>query len=111
MRREIQYHWRVREVMARAGMKNSRDLVGPLRERGITLSESQIYRIVGQEPERIAFKVLVALCDIFGIEAGDLITYTATDTRQSRSKVVNAAADVPLLNAYRPVKARIVSDD
>jgi DNA-binding Xre family transcriptional regulator len=111
MRREIQYHWRVREHMARAGMRNSRDLVGPLRERGITLSESQIYRIVGQEPERIAFKVLVALCDIFGIEAGDLITYTATDTRQSRSKVANAAADVPLLNAYRPVKARIVSDD
>jgi hypothetical protein len=35
----------------------------------------------------------------------------ATDTRQSRSKVVNAAAEVPLLNAYRPVKARIVSDD
>jgi hypothetical protein len=32
-----------------------------------------------------------ALCDIFGIEAGD--------------------SDVPLLNAYRPVKARIVSDD
>jgi DNA-binding Xre family transcriptional regulator len=111
MRREIQYHWRVREHMARAGMKNSRDLVGPLRERGITLSESQIYRIVGQEPERIAFKVLVALCDIFGIEAGDLITYTATDTRQSRSKVANAAAEVPLLNAYRPVKARIISDD
>lgn len=111
MRREIQYHWRVREHMARAGMKNSRDLVGPLRERGITLSESQIYRIVGQEPERIAFKVLVALCDIFGIEAGDLITYTATNTRQSRSKVVNAAADVPLLNAYRPVKARIITDD
>ena len=111
MKREIEYHWRIREHMARAGMSNSRDLVGPLRARGITLSESQIYRIVGQEPERIAFKVLVALCDIFGIEAGDLITYTATDTRQSRSKVVNAAAEVPLLNAYRPVKARIVSDD
>ena len=111
MKREIHYYWRIREHMARAGMKNSRDLVGPLRARGITLSESQIYRIVGQEPERIAFKVLVALCDIFGIEAGDLITYTATDTRQPRSKVVNEAADVPLLNAYRPVKARIVSDD
>ena len=111
MKREIEYRWRVREHMARAGMRNSRDLVGPLRERGITFSESQIYRIVGQEPDRIAFKVLVALCDIFGIEAGDLITYTATDTGQSRSKVVNAAADVPLLNAYRPVKARIVSDD
>ena len=111
MKREIQYHWRVREQMARAGMKNSRDLVGPLRERGITLSESQIYRIVGRQPERIGFDVLVALCDIFGVEAGDLITYTAVDSRQSRSKAANAAADVPLLNAYRPVRARIVSRD
>ena len=111
MKRQIQYHWRVREFMARAGMKNSRDLVGPLRERGITLSESQIYRIVGQQPERISFEVLVALCDIFGIEAGDLITYTATDARHTRTKVVNSPSDVPLLNTYRPVKARIVSDD
>lgn len=111
MKREIHYHWRIREFMARAGMKNSRELVGPLRDRGITLSESQIYRIVGQEPERISFNVLVALCDIFGIEAGDLITYTATDTRRARSKTVNSANDVPLLNAYRPVKARIISDD
>ncbi|KXX61533.1 MULTISPECIES: helix-turn-helix transcriptional regulator [Rhodococcus] len=111
MKREIHYHWRVRELMARAGMKNSRDLVGPLRDRGITLSDSQIYRIVGQEPDRIAFKVLVALCDIFGVEAGDLITYTATDARQSRDKAANSPADVPLLNAYRPVRARIITDD
>ena len=118
MKREIHYHWRVRELMARAGMKNSRDLVGPLRDlvgplrdRGITLSDSQIYRIVGQEPDRIAFKVLVALCDIFGVEAGDLITYTATDARQSRNKAANSPADVPLLNAYRPVRARIITDD
>jgi hypothetical protein len=52
-----------------------------------------------------------ALCDIFGIEAGDLITYTAADTRHTRTKVVTTPSDVPLLNAYRPVKARIVSDD
>jgi len=26
MKREIEYHWRIREHMARAGMKNSRDL-------------------------------------------------------------------------------------
>ena len=82
-----------------------------MRERGITLSESQIYRIVGQEPERIAFKVLVALCDIFGVEAGDLITYTATDARQRRTRTANSPADVPLLNAYRPVRARIVDRD
>ncbi|MGV9867866.1 hypothetical protein [Rhodococcus koreensis] len=64
MKREIHYHWRVCELMARAGMKNSRDLVGPLRDQGITLSESQIYRIVGQEPDQVAFKVLVALAAI-----------------------------------------------
>lgn len=111
MKRELHYHWRVRELMARAGMKNSRELVGPLRDRGITLSESQIYRLVGQEPERIAFKVLVALCDIFAVEAGDLISYTASDVRQKRTKAASSPADVPLLNAYRPVRARIVTDD
>ncbi|MFC6466120.1 helix-turn-helix transcriptional regulator [Gordonia humi] len=112
VKREIQYQWRVREHMARVGMKNSRDLVEPLRDRGITLSESQIYRIVGQEPERIAFSVLAALCDIFGVEAGDLVTYTAIDSARRRDKrAVNSPTDVPLLDAYRPVRARIVDDD
>ena len=53
MKREIEYRWRVREFMARHGIRNTRELVGPLRERGITLSESQIYRLVSQNPERI----------------------------------------------------------
>ena len=52
MRREIHYHWRIREHMARAGMKNSRDLVGPLRERGITLSESHVARASYEAPLR-----------------------------------------------------------
>jgi hypothetical protein len=41
-------------------MRSSTDLVEPLRERGITLSSSQVYRIVAQDPERISFKVLAA---------------------------------------------------
>lgn len=45
MKRQVDYQWHVRELMARTGMRNSRDLVGPLRDRGITLSESQIYRL------------------------------------------------------------------
>jgi len=108
MRREVNYHWHVRELMARTGMRNSRDLVEPLRDRGITLSESQIYRIVAQDPERIAFKVLVALADIFRVEVNDLVTYTATDTRAQRSKkVAGAASEVPLIEAYRPIRARV----
>lgn len=108
MRRQVEYQWRVRELMARHGMRNSRDLVEPLRERGITLSESQIYRLVSQEPERIAFKVLVALADIFRVEVNELLTYTATDTRAQRpNRIVGNGAQVPLREAYRPIRARL----
>jgi len=112
MKRQVEYQWHVRELMARMGMRNSRDLVEPLRERGITLSESQIYRLVGQDPERIAFKVLVSLADIFRVEVNELVTYTATDMRAQRpKKVVGSAHEVPLMEAYRPVRARIHQAD
>lgn len=107
MIRNVEHHWHVRELMARNGMRNSRDLVGPLRERGITLSESQVYRIVGQNPDRIAFKVLVALADIFRVDVAGLITYTAVDVRARAKKAADSAADVPLIQAYRPIRARI----
>lgn len=108
MNRQIDYQFRVKELMARAGMRNSRDLVAPLRERGITLSESQIYRLVGQNPDRISFQVLAALCDILKVEANEILTYTATDARtQRRRTAVGDGTDVPLMAAYRPVRARI----
>lgn len=112
MKRQIEYQWHVRELMARRGMRNSRDLVGPLRERGIMLSESQIYRLVGQDPERIAFKVLTALCDVFGVEANELITYTAANTRSTARDRAAAAGDAtPSQLSFRPVRARILDDD
>lgn len=108
MKRQIDYTFRLKELMARAGMRNSRDLVEPLRDRGITLSESQIYRIVGQDPDRIAFKVFAALLDIFNVEANELFTYTANDARtQRRQTAVGELSDVPLMEAYPPVKARV----
>jgi hypothetical protein len=109
MKRELDYQFRVKEFMARAGMRNSRDLVEPLRDRGITYSESQIYRLVSQDPDRIAFKVLVALADIFDTDIGQLVTYTGRDVRTKRSIAVGG--DVPLLESYRPVRARIVAED
>ena len=91
MRREIEYQWRIRELMARQHITSSTQLVEPLRERGITLSASQVYRLVAQDPERIAFKVLVALCDILHCEVNDLVTFTAADARTIRQKrVANA---------------------
>ena len=70
--------------MARHGMENSRELVAPLRERGITLSESPIYRLVEQDPERISFKVLTALCDIFNGEVNELVTFTTAIAKSKR---------------------------
>lgn len=112
MKRQLQYKFRVRELMARAGMRNSRDLVDPLRDRGITLSESQIYRLVSQNPDRIAFQMLVSLCDIFGVEVNELLTYTGTDVKtKQRPAAVGEGTDLPLLEAYRPVRARTTRPD
>lgn len=113
MKRDIEYRWRVRELMARHGMRNTRELVAPLRERGITLSESQIYRMVSQNPERISFQLLAALCDIFAVEANELFTFTATDARTKRQKQAAASGEnvVRFADAYRPGRARIIDDD
>ena len=110
MKREISYEWRVRELMARQRMRSSTELVEPLRERGITLTASQVYRLVAQDPERIAFKVLVALCDVLHCEVNDLVTFTATDARTVRDRQA-VGEDLPELRNYRPVRARILNDD
>ncbi len=45
------------------GYVNAKHLVAELLyERGITLTPNAVWRIVAQEPERISFKVLIALC-------------------------------------------------
>lgn len=113
MKLDIEYRWRARELMARNGMRNTRELVEPLRERVITLSESQIYRMVSQNPERISFQLLAALCDIFGVEANELFTFTAADARSKRQKQATASGEnvVRFADAYKPVRARILDDD
>lgn len=111
MKHQIDYTFHVRELMARSGIHTSRDLVGPLRDRGITLSESQINRIVAHNPERIAFQVLAALCDVFGVEMNQLVTYTSTAVTTKRRRTAGDGTDVPLLDAYRPVRARIHRPD
>ncbi|MGO4248691.1 helix-turn-helix domain-containing protein [Paenarthrobacter sp. RAF54_2] len=85
--------------MARHGMRNTRELVEPLRERGITLSESQIYRMVSQNPERISFQLLAALCDVFGVEANE-----AVHLHGRRCEVQTTEAGRHLRGERRPVR-------
>ncbi|BDE17301.1 hypothetical protein MKCMC460_61610 (plasmid) [Mycobacterium sp. 20KCMC460] len=50
MKREVDYTWRLAELMAAHGMHNSTDLIPRLAERGVQLSRPQVYRIVHQRP-------------------------------------------------------------
>ena len=85
MKRQVDYTWRLAELMAAAGMHNSTELIPRLAERGIELSRPQVYRVVHQRPERVSLQLLAALCDIFGCGVEDLITVTATDVRRKKA--------------------------
>jgi DNA-binding Xre family transcriptional regulator len=106
-RRNVGYRWRLREVMAAQGMFTTTDLVAPLNERGITLSASQVHRLVTGTPERLSLPVLAALCDIFGVTPADLIVTTAENTAPRQAAGGGPVTD---LAALRPVRARIRPD-
>ncbi|WP_026536563.1 helix-turn-helix domain-containing protein [Arthrobacter sp. H14] len=108
MKRETDYRWRLPELMAARGMHNSTDLAPSLRERGIDLSASQIYRLVTHRPERISLKMVSALCDIFSCGPEDLIIVTAADAR--RKKTATDANVVNLDKSIRPKRARVSRD-
>ena len=73
MTARLDYRWHLRHIMADRGMFSTTDLIGPLAERGITLSSSQVYRLVTERPERLSLKILMALLDILDCAMDDLI--------------------------------------
>ena len=86
------------------------DLSGPLAERGVRLSSSQVYRLVVERPERLSLKVLMALCDILDCAMDELIEPIAAAEPAGRSKAGGrrrrrASADL------RPKRARITGTD
>ena len=116
MKRQVDYTWRVAELMAAAGMHNSTDLIPRLAERGIQLSRPQVYRVVHQRPERVSLQMMAALCDIFGCGVEDLVTVTATDVRRRKASSATAAKSsapnvVTINKSVRPRRARVLRDD
>jgi DNA-binding Xre family transcriptional regulator len=84
--KKMGYRWHLRQLMATRGMFQTSDLVGPLAERGVTLSREQIYRLVTQPPQRLSLDTFAALCDILDCQPGDLIEIEAV--HQEVPKVV-----------------------
>lgn len=105
---KLDYRWHLRQVMAKQGMFATTELVGPLAERGIELSSSQVYRLVVERPERLSLRVLVALLDILDCPMDELIEPVAASGPQERAKASGGTGGVGEL---RPKRARIVRLD
>jgi DNA-binding Xre family transcriptional regulator len=104
MRRQVRYRWRLRELMAERGLFTTTELVPLLTERGITLSASQVHRLVTGTPERLSLQVLAALCDALDVTPADLII---TDAANTAPRAAASGASVGDLAGRRPTRARI----
>lgn len=105
---KLDYRWNLRQVMAGRDMYATTDLIGPLAERGIQLSTSQIYRLVVERPERLSLKVLMALLDILDCSMEELIEPVAATTPARKAKAGGEGTGV---GSLRPVRARITRTD
>ena len=105
MARKLDYRWHLRQVMASRGMFATTDLIGPLAQRGVHLSSSQVYRLVTERPERLSLKVLMALLDILDCAMDDLIEPVAAVTPGRKSRT--ASGGDAGVGDLRPRRARI----
>ena len=103
MAAKLDYHWHLRQVMAGRSMFQTTDLIGPLAERGIRLSPSQVYRLAAERPERLSLKILMALLDILDCTMSDLIEPVAAAGPAGKASVAGGAG----VGALRPRRARI----
>jgi DNA-binding Xre family transcriptional regulator len=104
MAAKLDYHWHLRQVMARREMFSTTDLLAPLSKRGIELSTSQVYRLVVERPERLSLKVLMALLDILGCSMEELIEPVAVAVPAKKAKAAGGDGGI---GALRPKRARI----
>ncbi|KPI33709.1 hypothetical protein OV450_6417 [Actinobacteria bacterium OV450] len=79
----------------------------PVTERGITLSCSQVHRLVSGTPERLSLPMLATLCDILDCTRTDLITTSAQNLPARRA----AGEEAPIsLAARRPTRVRLTPE-
>lgn len=107
----LNYDWHLRRLLAERGIFATTGLGPLLSERGINLSEAQVYRLVTGTPERLSLRTLVALCDILSCTPNDLIepvaeraTGRATGTTPHRPKTAATPRDA---KARTPRRAEI----
>jgi DNA-binding Xre family transcriptional regulator len=105
---KLDYWWHLRQLMAARGMFSTTDLIAPLAARDITLSSSQVYRLVVERPERLSLKILMALLDILDCHMEELIEPVPT---AQQTRVRKAAGAEDRFGGLRPKRARIMRPD
>ncbi len=90
------YRWHLRQLMARAEMYATSDLVPLLAERGVHLSREQVYRLVTTPPQRLSMDVLAALCDILECTPNDLIEITVVNAEVRKTATGEANPPPPV---------------
>ena len=106
---KLDYRWNLRQAMASRGMFQTTDLAGPLAQRGVKLSPSQVYRLVVERPERLSLKVLMALLDILGCAMEELIEPVAAAGPARTAKT--ASGEEAGVGSHRPRRAQITRAD
>ena len=107
MAQKLDYRWHLRRIMADREMFQTTDLIEPLAHREITLSSSQVYRLVTERPERLSLKILMALLDILDCSMDDLIEPVATASSGKQPKKAAGGTTSESLGGLRPKPARI----
>jgi DNA-binding Xre family transcriptional regulator len=70
---EIDYEWMLRPLLAERGITSYAELAPLLASHGVSLSESQVWRMFTGKPERLSLHTLMVLCEIGECTPNDLI--------------------------------------
>lgn len=115
MTKHVEYDWHIRELMAQHGLHLTTKLRPALAERGVVLSESQVYRLVTDKPERMNLPTLFALLDIFQCSLEELMSPRIESEQRFEVAVGDEGhglASVAIRErGLRPPSVRIISED
>lgn len=111
--KSIDYEWNLRKLMSEVDMYATTALRRELKERGVNLSASQVYRLVTEKPERLNLHVLVALTDIFNCTADDLVRAVVAQPKAVETGTAETVASSEFLRTenLRPKRAQVAPDD
>jgi|Tabmets5t2r1_1033131.scaffolds.fasta_scaffold25735_1 DNA-binding Xre family transcriptional regulator len=108
---EFDYEWRLRILLAERGIWSHQDLIPLLAERGVRLSNTQVWRLVTGKPERLNLHTLMVLCDLLDCTPNDLIHPVEAHAKGKLPKRRAAAGDRGVGELVpKPARIRPTSD-